>query len=438
MKSALKLNQLFYILLAIALWKVQGHYSAFFIVTITFLFFWKIRSEKQLLSSHPVEDLLLVCLFISSFLIWPFRPAVMYAPDTTELELLLKITSILLFLTTLLIWRIRSATKIVLSFCLLSALALFLVKIAVLRASPSPRIDVFTTTTDAIQHFLKGENPYAQNYTDINDGKFGYLPTFGYWPGLLLGATPGWLLFKDFRTSYIFADLITTFFLFTYARLLALPLLTCVLLPLLWLAFPVSPFVLEQAWTESLLCLVMGGIAITVFQRRWILFGVLVGLFCATKQYGLFLGLLSALYCVRQGTDAFKRFIAGAVASFGFLMAPFFFWNVSAFTASTVTVLLDMKLRTDQTSIPALIFHTFHYSTPGWILSLINVLGFTAICTWFLRRRATPLVFLQALVWAYGMTFIFGKMASCNYYFFLAFLTLLLIMTRLAPTALQD
>lgn len=314
-------------------------------------------------------------------------------------------------------------------------LVLVAARVLVLYASPRPFIDVFTSSVQAVNYLLAGKNPYEQSYLDIYAGRYDYKPSFPYLPGYLLWAS-GWAaLFRgahDVRASLLLAELLAAGCLFGMMRRLRVELSTAGLAVVLWLSFPISLFVLEQAWIDTLLLMAFAGAAWALAARKWALSGALLGLACGTKQYA-FVGALFALVFVWRngGRRAALGSLSAAAGVVALLFAPFALANLGRFYAFTVGVASGLLPRTDALTLMAFLGDKLHLppealagrlSLPFTLLSLL-VLG--GLLFWLGRKKAPSLGELfVALSACYGWLLLLAKQAFCNYYHFLAFFLL--------------
>lgn len=298
------------------------------------------------------------------------------------------------------------------------SLCLLLGQVMTIRASPSPFIDVWTITTSAADHLLGGRNPYAQSYEDIYRGAYDYQPGMSYLPLLLYWVTPFRALFGDIRYAFFAADLLTAAALYWLSRQRGLPRATSGAFPLLWLAFPVVFFVLEQSWIDTLLVSFVVLTAIALQGRRWVLVGLCVGCAMAVKHYALLIAPVTGLVVLRQdGARALWRFGAVAFGTFAATVIPFLLLDEKSFYAGTVTRVLGFGFRRDSFSLTALLANE-----SGWLLppsaSFVATAGaLVAVCRWLNRRREPSLRdWSAALCVVYFAFFATAQQSFCNYY----------------------
>ena len=207
--------------------------------------------------------------------------------------------------------------------------------IATIRASPRPSIDVWYLVQHASDCVLRGCDPYTLNTPQAPGLRIG----FPYLPMTAVLLAPFRLVLHDIRYGEALAIVVAAVLLRrcgTRRTLRLSPLLLCV---------PGLFFQVEQAWTESLLLvLLIGAGAVSlrgwVSSGRWIAAGVLLGLALATKQH---MWLLLPVAAVTLGV----RTTVMSAATGAVLILPWFLANPAAFWHRTVTDFLDIAPRAD-------------------------------------------------------------------------------------------
>ena len=295
-----------------------------------------------------------------------------------------------------------------------------------IRASPSPHIDVFVFQQEGPRALLDGVNPYTITFTDIYHGteqekdrqvyghglseqgklKFG----FPYPPLSLYFATLGYVIAGDHRYAQLVALTLAGVFI-----ALSSPGRLAALAAVLLLFTPRAFFVLGRGWTEPFgVCL----LAFTVCcSCRWPkLVPVAFGLLLAIKQYMVFAVPLGLLLVPRpltwRGVVRFYvlAFIAAAVVS-----APLVLWDWGAFYYSAATVQKVAPFRQDALSY--LVW--FYFKTgrqPGLAAALVGVVVGVALSLWRAPRDAAG--FAGAVALTYLPFIALNKQAFANYYFF--------------------
>lgn len=313
----------------------------------------------------------------------------------------------------------------------LAAVSLVALRLFTLWIDPAPRIDVFVTNTLACDHLLAGKNPYSATYPDVYRGAYQHQPGFFYWPGVVYALAPFRGLLGDIRYGTLAADVLAAGLLVVAARRYRWPPLEAALLGLLWLAMPVSLLVLEQAWIDPLLVTGIGLLAAALGSRWWIAAGIAAGWIAATKQYGGLVGLVTLVHLLAVDRRAGWKMLASAAATWMLLVLPLALGDLEAFYRNTLSVYASAGVRDDSLALPALA-HRLGWKIPAWYGSLVGGGACVALLAWCAigRSRGNDLRdWSAALACGYGLLFLFGKFAFCNYYYLVAFFLLLLVMS---------
>ena len=282
------------------------------------------------------------------------------------------------------------------------------------RTRPALNIDCYTFQRDADARLLHGINPYGKSQTNIYDEDmtsrfYGkglvvngqVLVGFQYPPETLLWVAPGYVL-GDVRYSYILATLITAWLSFAMFEAsggfsLAVLMLLC----------PLTYFVENRCWTESLVLLMLTATTYAAVKKRWWL-PVVLGLFLASKQYN-FLALPFVAYLVRPFSwREYAKLLAKAVPVALLTVVPFAIADWHALVRDLVIFHLRQPFRQDAQSFAV---------------------------TWPVLLKVCPCVTLAFVVWAvwrgqrrlgffaggFGVALLFfvclNKQAFDNYYF---------------------
>ena len=206
--------------------------------------------------------------------------------------------------------------------------------VATIRASPRPSIDVWYLVQHASDCVLRGCDPYTLNTPKAPGLQIG----FPYLPMTAVLLAPFRLLAHDVRYGEALAILVTAVLL----RRCGTP--AARVAPLM-LAVPGLFFQVEQAWTESLLVVLLVGVA-AVSQRgrvdtwRWVTAGVLLGFALATKQH---IWLLLPVVALTLGI----RVAATGAVTGGLLVLPWFLADPGAMWHRTITDFVDIAPRED-------------------------------------------------------------------------------------------
>ena len=288
-----------------------------------------------------------------------------------------------------------------------------------IRASPSPRIDVVVVHREALDAMASGRSPYAISFENIYGSDSGfYNPKaveenrvmFGYpYPPLsLLAAAPGHWLAGDYRYAELVAWIGSAALIgFMGTGLVAK------LAAILVLLQPRGFFVLEQGWTEPIALLML---ALTVFAMARNAAGAAwaSGLLLVTKQYLAVAAPPIFRFAAGRDRKAFlvRAFVAGAAVTL-----PFVLWNPRAFVESVLLLQMREPFRAD--SLSYLSWAARHGLGAGSFLWA----GGAAAIALVLVMLATPNTvagFAASVALSTFLTFTFGSKAFCNYYFFVA------------------
>lgn len=319
--------------------------------------------------------------------------------------------------------------------------------VLLLRASPSPHIDVFTIQQLGAAHLLAGTDPYAVSYPNLYGASesltyFGAAQTtlrcYPYPPLSLLFATAGFWLGGDVRVAFLALQLLTGLLLYAMVRRRAGA--TALGLCALHLLNPRGLFLLEQAWTEPLL---MAGVTIwtalllgapRASRRAELLQGLGLGLLLAAKQYAVLLLPLALAPRLRPGWPRAARLRSAgiAVGLCGLGVLPFLLWHPRALIEDLVLFQLRQPFRPDALTLPALAHVVTGLRAPG----ALAILGAAVSFFWILPRlpQKPAGVLFGAAVGCFAF-FATAKQAFCNYYSLVA---VLLLCTAAAAAAAPD
>ncbi len=428
----------YYVGLGFILVFTHGHYAEPYVLALVAVHTAFIVRELARGDVGPpagLEELLAATLFLFSLflaysdqLIYPAGAA--YQQQLKGLLRFLPMVAAALFVA--LRYREKKAGRVA-ALALLAGAAGLLVAVRwlTLWASPTPHIDVWTSSVAAVKYFLQGLNPYTQQYTDIYAGAYDYIPSFPYLPGYLYWATAFAGVFRgghDVRVSLVAAELLTAGVLVFLLRALRVELLAALLGAVAWLAFPIDLFVLEQAWIDPLLVLGFALAAWALAKQKWALAGVAFGFACGVKQYAAPGVLLALPYVWRLGgRRGLARFAVGGVATVVGLFAPFLVASPERFVKYTLFSWADALPRLDSLAASAWLAHTFATKTPDGLTSFyraftpVTLLALGLCGYWVWRRPPTMRQYLAATAACYGVVLLFAKQSFCNYWYFMSF-----------------
>lgn len=302
----------------------------------------------------------------------------------------------------------------------LLVLAFLIVGRWLLRASPSPFIDVFVFQRDGAAALLKGANPYALRYPDIYGNSPFYGPGlsvdgqlkfgFPYFPFGLLLTLPAHALTGDYRWTQLMG-MATAGLVIMELK----PSPTARAMGALFLFSPRTFFVLEQGWTEPLGVGLLAAVAwVAVKRPRWL--PSAVGCLIAFKQYTVFMIPLALLLLPREEwTPKGVGRYALKVAAPGLLVTlPFVLWSPRDFWFDVVQLQVLQPFRVEALSLLAWWNQQYH-EQPSTLWPFAVTLGVLALAMWRLPRSLAG--FVAGVVVVYLAFFATNKQAFCNYYY---------------------
>lgn len=293
----------------------------------------------------------------------------------------------------------------------------FILGLLVLKWAPHPRIDVFAVEMEAAEALLQGINPFAITISNPYGDSSPLFPSgvsvngslqfgFVYPPLLLLLCLPGYLL-GDPRLSMLAAMSLSALFI-GYLRPGVLPKLAA----MLFLFTPRTYFVLDRAWTDPFVVLVVAAVAfVAVHWPKWV--WLPAGLYLAAKQQ-MFIGI-PALFLLVPRPLRFKELIilglkAGAVGLS--ITLPFVFWNPKAFINSVLNI--REVFRTDSLGLLAHFANQNIAHLSKWT-GLAAILPIMLLGAWKAPRNVGGFALLTAAT--HFTLYLFSTHAFCNEYY---------------------
>lgn len=286
--------------------------------------------------------------------------------------------------------------------------------------SPNPKIDVLSFHDEAARALLAGNNPYTMEFSNPYGTQTPWYPMgssvfFPYPPLSLLFAMLG-LVLGDPRRVYLLCHIFSALVLYLLGRRLKIGVHESVLLSLLFLTIPGTPFLIEQGWTEPsivlMLCLSSYFIASKLTPNLSSLF---LGAALALKQtlifFVPFLALARSLFWKNRSQTL--SLLSLPLLSYGI----FLIWNPYALWEDLVWFHLSTPFRPDGLTLSSLLFHRMKTGPLPGILSFVAALAGVILWSraWFQEKR------LFILWLAFGSTFLWvlflSKHAFYNYYY---------------------
>lgn len=283
-------------------------------------------------------------------------------------------------------------------------------RLLMIWSSPNPIIDVFAYLKFGALHFLSGNNPYSmilpQMYKNV---VFDY---YGYPPGTLLLTTPFVWLFKDPRYTFAAAEILTAFLILKINN----GKLNKYYFSLMLLYNPMSLYVLEQSYMETLAILLLTLSIWLISKKKFLISAVIFGIALSTKQYLVF--LIPLFYrLINKESQVFRLSImAFAIFVCSAVILPFFIWNQSDFTHDVVTLQFSYPIRYEGLTFFSL-SHRFGMDFNPLISGVAITISFILI--YFRRKIAIPSFFYLSSLLFFSF-FIFNKWAFVNYYYLIS------------------
>jgi hypothetical protein len=346
-------------------------------------------------------------------LIYPFRPWSL--GRKMQLVLLGLLLSYLPFLTA----RWREPRFVRVARFAAFALAVGVAGTDAIRASPAPRIDVWTVQQAGAAELKAGHNPYRTVSMRDTGPRVGDDVPYVYPPVQLYVTLPAYAALGDVRYAMLAAMVLAGFAMryITGRARAELPSIAEDAPALyLWL-MPKLFFILEQAWVDPVqLMLIAFGFAAHVGKRPY-LTAVLFGFVLASKQTMFWaVGLTGVLL----GFDRRQWVLTAGVAAA--LVLPFVYLDFRALKHANFDFLTQLPSRPD-----ALTFNSWYLRTFGSEMSKnvgFALAGLMALfAMWRMRGSAARLGLAVAATYAFFFTF--NKWAFANYYFLISSLTTL-------------
>lgn len=421
-------------ILGFLLAKTHGQFHPVAVVMLAILF--AVLSARiffpKCFSSQQKRPSILIYALIGLFflaLLW-MNPVILYPTGNVPLLVMdivlgFAATTWLCFVINLLISEKYFSSRISFIFFFLTAALLFIAKIFIIYISPAPHIDVHVVSNMAADFALQGKNPYNQIYPDIYNGAYAYAPNFVYGPTCLWWSLPFRLL-GDVRFGYIVAEFLTLFGLLLFLKKYLHEKNLIYSIAILWLAFPVSLFVLEQAWIDPVIVMCFAWLAYFIANENFKFSAITAAFLAATKPYSLLIPFLTFVFLWRtQGRSKALRWALICGVVFLIILAPFLIDDASGFYKTTIQWMLHAPMRTDSLSLPSLWVYLIHQPVAGWLLTMIYFFALGITVLWQIKHSLPHVrVWLFAQVFIYGVIFLFGKQAFCNYYYLWAFFIL--------------
>ena len=299
-------------------------------------------------------------------------------------------------------------------------MAFFGIGLWMLKASPSPVIDVALFHQAAFDSLINGRNPHeatiANLYADRNyygaDMVQGGRVLIGYpYPPLSLFITfLAHQVTGDYRTALLVA-LVVAAAAIGYSRSTVVSFAAATL----FLFTPRAFFVLEQGWTDPLAVMAFALTAFVAIRKpAWL--WIAVGVLFAIKQYLIGLAPLAFLLWPGRPWQAVVRELGKAIALALIVTAPIALWNISAFLKDVVLFQVFQPFRIDSLSYLAYFARETGTVLGAWV-GFAAAIPVLALALWRAPRTVSGFAGASAVLF---FTFVvFNKQAFTNYYYFI-------------------
>jgi hypothetical protein len=300
------------------------------------------------------------------------------------------------------------------------AIIIFTVKTLMIVSSPSPLIDVFDFLKYGSLELLSLGNPYAAFYHQIYSSiKPDY---YAYFPFMLVFTTPFVFLFKDPRFAFIFCEL-AVFVLLNRSKKFRTGSKQnkqlARILSLIFLYNPISPFLIEQSYTEPFIVLQLILFVLLLIYNKKILASILVGFSLATKQY--YVVIFPAIIKILK--PAMKHMVFMATA-FLLVMVPFFLWDSHEFLTDTVFYQFRLPPRYEGLSFTGLLKNRFGINYQPFLFIAVFLVSYTFVLAKIIKNNYSLHRIFFGLVFVLFTFFYFNKWSFVNYYYLISSLIL--------------
>ncbi len=291
------------------------------------------------------------------------------------------------------------------------------IKVLLIIASPHPTIDVFDSLKKGGEALLEGKNPYNFQYGQIykNVAPLTYFP---YPPGSLLLLAPTVLIFKDPRMLMILSQTFTTLILFQILKRQCKSRRVQELIPIIFLYFPMSFFIIEQSWLDPLVVFLVSLFAfLNLTSKNQKLAKVLaLSITIIVKQYMPFI-----LLFLLKNISKYLKIILLSVGVASAILLLFYLPNPEKFNVFRT----DYIYRFDSLTLIAFVHNSFGLTIPKYIIYLLW--GLLALVALKPKGPQDHQIYLSMSYWLLGF-FLFSFIAFVNEYY-LSFSILLLAYT---------
>lgn len=422
-----------YLCLSLVLVVSHGHYGAGPVVMVVAVGLVLVGARKLSREERRLDAAVLLGCSLANLAILTAGTQMIYAREAEPLKVLRNMLFVTAFTVALALVAQRQPHRYLkwasVALAAVALVAMLVGKAMVIRASPQPFIDVWTSSVAAVDHLLAGRNPYTQQYVDIYAGSYNYKPGMPYGPSFLLWSALWAKLFggqHDVRVGLFVAEVLLAVGLGALVWRRSRDLLMALGLALLWATNPIALFVLEQSWVDPLLMVALVGCLLALHERRLALAGGALGFAFTVKTYAIVaVGLIGLWVIANHGLKGSKRFIIGAAATTAAFLVPFIAMDPGAFWNSMFGLWANQAPRADALTLTALRgelegLQGHEALRPIYGPFNIATLVLSATAAWWMFKRAGPSA--ARLAWGLAAVhvwfFLFARQAFCNYYYY--------------------
>lgn len=408
-----------YTLLAFAMFQHNAAYTPYGLACVCLSFlgvciagFWARKYPTRIAAG---SDRLLTAAFIFFLVLSLFHPPGIYIGNNNYV-LFVHLTTVLLALLAPIAF-LTKRTTMTRSFFILAIVLAVTYRILMPIASPKPVIDVFADIQESVAHMLNGLDPYSTPVRDVYGSLTPVLQGYVYPPADLYLHTIAYVLFKDARYIYVFAELFVAWTIWSLTK--GQSMRRRQLLTLIFLFHPRALFVLEQAWLDPLI-LLMFSVFLLLRQNgreRWS--AAVYGYMLSLKQYLIFF-VLHWFLLERRWTQLGIMIGTAILTAIPFLLiSPHGLWE------NGILYNLQGSASADSLNFaPLLMQYGIELSST---VSLISGIA-AGLLTFVIFRRLPPLRgYLFATTITTFAIFLFGARAYCNYYYLVSGLMVFLL-----------
>lgn len=428
-----------FIIFAQTLRRTHGHLRFKYLILLSlsvliFLFFYK--KFKNTFNTINVDKVFALAWLVLSFFVFDDQE-LLYAKASfakSALKGLLSfnlICSIAYFAFEYLIPKEKLSLPIPKNYLLKFALSCLAIAAIVMPfVSPNPHIDVWVYAKLGADHVLSGESPYGKHYPDLYNGAYDLTHGFVYWPVHTILFSINKFFVSDVRWVLVIAHLLSLRMIFKFSKELQYSETQALIHSILWAAFPVTFFVIENSWVDVMSITLLVAHSMALFKGRIKTAGFLLGLIVASKQYMVFFPIFGLIYVVKkfdwkQGISYTCYSLLSAIIVF----APFLIWSFDEFIKDTFLDLMTLGARDDALSWVAYFIKHHNFTIPGKYTGIAYIASFIGLIIVSARQRITSLnTYHFSSIVMYSVVFLLGKQAFCNYYYMLSIVVLMFAM----------